>query len=70
MHGYGTCATIVLVYSYSMNFIFLLVVFGFKKRKKNRKEKKKNLAAKQACAYLIFLINVFFSIILKYVQLN
>lgn len=45
------------------------VVFGFKKRKKNRKEKKKNLAAKQACAYLIFLINVFFSIVLKYVQL-
>lgn len=69
MHGYGTCATIVLVYSYSMNFIFHQLYSVLKREKKNRKEKKKNLAAKQACAYLIFLINVFFSIVLKYVQL-
>lgn len=70
MHGYGTCATIVLVYSYSMNFIFHQLYSVLKREKKIERKKKKNLAAKQACAYLIFLINVFFSIVLKYVQLN
>lgn len=64
MHGYGTCATVVLMYSYSMNFIFLLVVFGFRKRKK---KKKIWLLSKRV---LLFFINVFFSIALKYVQLN
>lgn len=68
MHGYGTCATVVLVYSYSMNFIFLLVVFGFRKREKKKERKKIWLPSKRVLIF--FLINVFFSIVLKYVQLN
>lgn len=55
-----------VVYSYSMNLIFLLVAFSL--RKKSKKKKKRNLAAKQACAY--FFKKVFFSTVLKYVQLN
>lgn len=38
MHGYGTCATVVLIYSNNMNFIFLLVAFGFSKREKKKGE--------------------------------
>lgn len=70
MHGYGTCATVVLVYSYSMNFIFLLVVFGFRKREKKIERKKKIWLPSKRVLILFFLINVFFSIVLKYVQLN
>lgn len=61
MHGYGTCATVVLIYSYSMNFIFLLVAFGFSKRGK-KKKRERNLAAKQACAYFFFLLKRYFSL--------
>lgn len=52
-----------------MNFIFLLVAFSFRKKATKIKNKiKRILAAKQACAY--FFKKVFFSTVLKYVQLN
>lgn len=63
------CNRVVLVYSYSMNLIFLLVAFSFRKKANKNKKEKRNLAAKQACAYFFFK-KVFFSTVLKYVQLN
>lgn len=63
------CNRVVLVYSYSMNLIFLLVAFSFRKKaNKNKKEKEIWLPSKRVLIF--FFKKVFFSTVLKYVQLN